>query len=517
MIQNNGLYISATERDAFESLKIGADANNTTYYVGSNFDADTVPIPLQEGQSVDVSFDTLIVVDGEEPTIILNGKKHSRGFREGLQSALTSAQLAAVNSGITAERLSKLANKKILSCGIYYHNGRVRMGFDGVVTSSDFPMLAICQFYNENGSLYSNSSIDVDIYNNDIFIGTRRLAVDRGFFARFPENSIVSVLVYISESNIIPFGLEAVKDIYQLQKQPTWYVVHNTNEPDINEYFKKDAWKNILPKLKVGDLVIYLDKAYEVLDMDEDYEDEPEDPGEEPEEPVEPEEPDLEEPSLDDYEDEDEYQEALAEYQDAMSAYQEEYAEYESALATYQKEYEAWRIKSEAYDSFVPPITPNFNQVLNGGQSSANSLCSWKKYDAITGDNAYPNFISLVSGNTTAWQIDDDTLVGNIEIDATKGNRIFDFRNLKDANDEPIPVDFAVNIAGFTSYETIIFFKGIDTYSISPTSPLAMSNLCFCGEEPDLDTEKEYVLSIQGNTFIFGELSRGVDAETEEE
>lgn len=139
------------------------------------------------------------------------------------------------------------------------------------------------------------------------------------------------------------------------------------------------------------------------------------------------------------------------------------------------------------------------------------------KYCNISGNNAFPTFTSLSDGNITSWQIDSDVLVGNIEINETDNDRVFDFRNLKDSNDEPIPVDFSVVINGLTDCETTIYFKGIDSHSIIPSNNVAITDLCFCGEEPDYDEDKEYVLSILGNTIIYGELTRGVAPDLEEE
>lgn len=668
MIQNNGLYISATERDAFESLKIGADANNTTYYVGSNFDADTVPIPLQEGQSVDVSFDTLIVIDGEEPTIILQGKKYPRGFREGLQSALTPAQMAAVNSGVTAEKVAEhdakqnaLSNVQLaaVNSGI---TATKRIQYDGYA----------------NGKQNKLTSAQLDAVNSGITSNLRRIFNDTTSKVNAYTKATLSLrclrdkkcrLDYLESENSIfsDMGTATPSGSYHaLISEP--FTLDYDAIPTIDGSCKRNGWKyyfvvNVDAEIGTGDVELvemvdddspYLQGSDSVTnsiyyfgnlwDVDyEDYEDEATEvfygfyrysdlKGCEAR--IIAVNVNSNDVSQTDANSQDVFKVTVANVNNFIEAYNlieqneikeckdkyftgklwkgepnspdarevDMYYAQRSAIPTYKAKkvgdnYVCVPIADadNTYDLYVAVLdydhighsyisltapngafiaeqtdnftndgsitvlgNPVFNPTYTGNRmklivsptdscvwyeanetiadvlkreidyrellsaevaalTSANSLCTWKKYDAITGDNAYPNFTSLVSGNTTAWQIDDDTLVGNIEIDATKGNRIFDFRNLKDANDEPIPVNFVVNIAGFTSYETIIFFKGIDVYSISPTSPLAMSSLCFCGEEPDLDTEKEYVLSIQGNTLIFGELNRGVDAETEEE
>lgn len=669
MIQNNGLYISATERDAFESLKIGADANNTTYYVGSNFDADTVPIPLQEGQSVDVSFDTLIVIDGEEPTIILQGKKHSRGFREGLQSALTPTQMAAVNSGITVTKRIQYDN---------YENGKQDALSNAQLAAANSGITAakVAQYDGyAKGKQNKLTSAQLDAVNSGITSNLRRTFNDTTSKVNAYTKATLSLrclrdkkcrLDYLETENSIFSDMGIVtpsRSYHALISEP--FTLDYDAIPIIDGSCKRNGWKYyFVVNVEIGhgtelvemvnDDSPYLQGNYSATNSiyyfgniwDVDYEDYEEEATEVFYEwyrysdlkgceariiAVNVNSNDV---SQTDANSQDVFKVTVANVNNFIEAYKlieqneikeckdkyftgklwkgepnnvdareiDMYYMRRTATPTYKAkmvngEYQCVPIADadNTYDlyvaildydhighSYISLTAPNgafiaeqtdnftndgsitvlgnpvFNPTYTGNRkklivsptdscvwyeanetiadvlkreidyrellsaevaalTSANSLCPWKKYDAITGDNAYPNFISLVSGNTTAWQIDDDTLVGNIEIDATKGNRIFDFRNLKDANDKPIPVNFVVNIAGFTSYETIIFFKGIDTYSISPTSPLAMSSLCFCGEEPDLDTEKEYVLSIQGNTFIFGELSRGVDAETKEE
>lgn len=665
MITSISMHVgsSTEEREAFDSLKVAANATNTKYYIGTDF---TTVYDLLPGETVDVSFDTYVEIDGADPLIIYQGTKQPRGFREGLQPALTPAQLAAVNSGITAEKVAEhdakqtaLSNAQLAAANSGITAAKVAQ-YDGYAkgkqnTLNNSQMAAINSgMTSELRRIFNDTTSKINAYTK----ATLSLRCLRDKKCRLDyletENSIFSDMGIVTPSG----------SYHALISEP--FTLDYDAIPIIDGSCKRNGWKyyfvvNVGAEIETGELVemfnddspylqgvdsasydiYYLDNLWD-LDY-EDYEEEPYSVICEQYRYS-----DLKgceariiavninsnDVSQIDANSQDVFKVTVANVNNFTEAYnlieQNEIKECKdkyftgklwkgepnnvdareidmyymrrTATPTYKAkmvngEYQCVPIADadNTYDlyvaildydhighSYISLTAPNgafiaeqtdnftndgsitvlgnpvFNPTYTGNRkklivsptdscvwyeanetiadvlkreidyrellsaevaalTSANSLCPWKKYDAITGDNAYPNFISLVSGNTTAWQIDDDTLVGNIEIDATKGNRIFDFRNLKDANDEPIPVDFVVNIAGFTSYETIIFFKGIDTYSISPTSPLAMSSLCFCGEEPDLDTEKEYVLSIQGNTFIFGELSRGVDAETEEE
>lgn len=656
MITSISMHVgsSTEEREAFDSLKVAANATNTKYYIGTDF---TTVYDLLPGETVDVSFDTYVEIDGAEPLIIYQGKKYPRGFREGLQSALTPAQLAAVNSGITAAKVSQydgyaaqmvnaldtfltkndavstyepkltgakrnavtstitkdkvisyekiktavngclqgsfsldIDSTKILSIipnedtgeiesitlqdvtnyRISYnlgewmclvskpfifdgHNIPMAISTEGRVSGWRYYLAindngwmfvdfsAVNDYFDDNTflyhAMYSDVYLQLEIIGRDGYdymhegeemrvimipedqrnlldVANNPYVLDPG------ESSPESVTVEYTSNNIIK-----ALEFYEKDKAIPHYGNHffmgkvwkgEPNSPDAREVDMYYAQRSAIPTYKakkVGDNYV----CVPIADADNTY--------------------DLYVAVLD-YDHIGHSYISLTAPNGAFIAEQTDNFTNDGSITVlgnpvFNPTYTGNRKKLivsptdscvwyEANETIADVLKReiDYRELLSAevaALTSANSLCTWKKYDAITGDNAYPNFTSLVSGNTTAWQIDDDTLVGNIEIDATKGNRIFDFRNLKDANDEPIPVNFVVNIAGFTSYETIIFFKGIDVYSISPTSPLAMSSLCFCGEEPDLDTEKEYVLSIQGNTLIFGELNRGVDAETEEE
>lgn len=106
MIQSNSMYIPAVEREAFASLRVAANPSETYYFTAFDFVPEHA-IELQEGETIDVHYDTFVEVDGVNACIIYQGKKYPRGFREGLQPSLTPTQMAAVNSGITAQKLEE--------------------------------------------------------------------------------------------------------------------------------------------------------------------------------------------------------------------------------------------------------------------------------------------------------------------------------------------------------------------------------------------------------------------------
>ena len=103
--------------------------------------------------------------------------------------------------------------------------------------------------------------------------------------------------------------------------------------------------------------------------------------------------------------------------------------------------------------------------------------------------------------------IDNNSIV---EVRADIGNRVIDLRG-ETSN------TYDICFVSPSLYETVIYYKGTDTLNIVPQSPLTMEDLCFVNEEPELDSDGEYILSIQNNTLVYGTLTRGVTPIVEEE
>jgi hypothetical protein len=137
-----------------------------------------------------------------------------------------------------------------------------------------------------------------------------------------------------------------------------------------------------------------------------------------------------------------------------------------------------------------------------------NTKCPWTVYDSI--QNLPP---AGLNGEYEWYDNGIDMVTGHIDVDDDKGNRVFDLRGVG-ANKAAI-VD--VDLRGANPYETVIYFRGGDTIDLVPHSPLTSADFCFLNEEPDLEEEKEYVLSIQGNTIAYGTLTRGEAPVVEEE
>jgi len=152
------------------------------------------------------------------------------------------------------------------------------------------------------------------------------------------------------------------------------------------------------------------------------------------------------------------------------------------------------------------------NQVIEELTSKVNP-CPWLEYNTLTEN--LPNTLPTAGvNNENEWEDDGEgTITGHIDVDATKGNRIFDLRKLDSESIAEVDIDFR----GVTNYETIIYYRGFDTISLVYNSPLTAEDFCFLNEEPELDDEKEYVLSIQGNTIAYGTLTRGVTSVVEVE
>lgn len=76
MITNTNMYVPAAYRDDFESLRIAATPDNSSYIVGSNDSVVYLGTP-------DVSFDTFIILDGENPKTIHRGAVYDRDIVNG--------------------------------------------------------------------------------------------------------------------------------------------------------------------------------------------------------------------------------------------------------------------------------------------------------------------------------------------------------------------------------------------------------------------------------------------------
>ena len=116
-----------------------------------------------------------------------------------------------------------------------------------------------------------------------------------------------------------------------------------------------------------------------------------------------------------------------------------------------------------------------------------------------TGNNPYESIITSQPVN------------GSIVVQNGQGHRVIDLRDYE--GDDAIDIRFISSCL----YETVIYYKGDMTLSIVPVSPLTMEDLCFVNEEPELDEDGEYILSIQNNTLVYGTLTRGVTPVVEEE
>ena len=92
------MYITAGQkREDFSSLKVAANEDGSRFFLGENTSViyDT-PLNIH----VDVSYNTFVVIDGENPCIIYHGQKYQRNF-------FSQLQMNAVNSGINATKVSQ--------------------------------------------------------------------------------------------------------------------------------------------------------------------------------------------------------------------------------------------------------------------------------------------------------------------------------------------------------------------------------------------------------------------------
>lgn len=71
------MYISATQREEFASLRVSASPDDSTYYIGEDF---TEAYSLEAGQTVDVPYDCFCILDGADPCVIYRGVKHKRNL-----------------------------------------------------------------------------------------------------------------------------------------------------------------------------------------------------------------------------------------------------------------------------------------------------------------------------------------------------------------------------------------------------------------------------------------------------
>ena len=88
------MYVSASERETFESLTVAADAENTTYFIGT--DNSTVYLGTP-----DVSFDTFIILDGENPKTIYRGVVYDRDIVSVPEPKLQIIHAPVVNDNIS--------------------------------------------------------------------------------------------------------------------------------------------------------------------------------------------------------------------------------------------------------------------------------------------------------------------------------------------------------------------------------------------------------------------------------
>lgn len=117
MITNITMYVSASERETFESLTVAADAENTTYFIGT--DNSTVYLGTP-----DVSFDTFIILDGENPKTIYRGIVYDRDIVSVPEPKLQIIHAPVVNDNIslTQEGQQSYKNGTLLLLRLYAVN-----------------------------------------------------------------------------------------------------------------------------------------------------------------------------------------------------------------------------------------------------------------------------------------------------------------------------------------------------------------------------------------------------------
>lgn len=75
------MYVAATGRASFEALKVAANPENTKYFMGTRGKGEN-NINVSNG-TPDISFDTLVVLDGKSPKVIYKGTVYDRGISGG--------------------------------------------------------------------------------------------------------------------------------------------------------------------------------------------------------------------------------------------------------------------------------------------------------------------------------------------------------------------------------------------------------------------------------------------------
>lgn len=103
------------------------------------------------------------------------------------------------------------------------------------------------------------------------------------------------------------------------------------------------------------------------------------------------------------------------------------------------------------------------------------------------------------------------TEVCDFYINAEDGNRVIDLRVFTN------PCEMDVLLKGRTAFETVIYFKGIDTIDIglSVEGTMSISDVIDVNDEPDLDTTKTYMVSIQYGSIVWAEVTPRQEEEEE--